>query len=268
MSNRSVYTMGYWHSRAFESRAIRPIAASMCGLDTTCVRCLETGASERFGIRRAIGLLRSFSRVTTSLARLVDAHDSFARVKLRVGAVYRDAALTYRACATRVVGTAAVILVPITGVQVVLADVGPSRRTSRRVGAGSLRGCPRGAQWRGSFAATFCAGSWTARWVLFGDKARSAAWPRSSASCRSGARFEPSSCISRGGDRDPRSRGSLPRRDSTVLDRRPGHGDRGSLSPGHLRPELPPGSPKLLARRDDHVGGAAGRIDHRRSLAD
>jgi hypothetical protein len=98
--------------------------------------------------------------VTTSLIRLVAPHDrpSAARVKLNVGAVYRDAALTYRTKATRVVGTAAIILVPITAVQVVLADVGH-------------RGEPRAAWAKvlyvvvlvalagaGAFAATFYAG--------------------------------------------------------------------------------------------------------------
>lgn len=38
--------------------------------------------------------------------------------------MYRDAVLTYRARAGRVVGTATIILVPITAVQVVLADFG------------------------------------------------------------------------------------------------------------------------------------------------
>lgn len=38
--------------------------------------------------------------------------------------MYRDAALTYRTRAGRVVGTAAIILVPITAAQVVLAEVG------------------------------------------------------------------------------------------------------------------------------------------------
>lgn len=45
-------------------------------------------------------------------------------MKLRVGAVYRDAALTYRTRPARVLGTATIIFVPITSVQVVLADLG------------------------------------------------------------------------------------------------------------------------------------------------
>jgi hypothetical protein len=49
---------------------------------------------------------------------------SSARVKLNVGAVYRDAARTYRTRARRVIGIAVIILAPITAVQVVVADIG------------------------------------------------------------------------------------------------------------------------------------------------
>jgi hypothetical protein len=49
---------------------------------------------------------------------------SSAPVKLHIRAVYRDAALTYRTRATRVIGIAVIILVPITALQVVVADIG------------------------------------------------------------------------------------------------------------------------------------------------
>jgi hypothetical protein len=74
----------------------------------------------------ASGIDKPLWSTPISLTRLVDGPDvpSSARVKLNIGAVYRDAALTYRTRATRVIGTAVIILVPITALQVVVADVG------------------------------------------------------------------------------------------------------------------------------------------------
>ncbi len=49
---------------------------------------------------------------------------SRAHGKLGIVAVYRDAALTYRTRAGRVIGTATIIIVPVTAVQVVLTHLG------------------------------------------------------------------------------------------------------------------------------------------------
>jgi hypothetical protein len=83
---------------------------------------------------------------------------SHPRVRLRIGRVYRDALTVYWARLPRVVGTALLVLVPITALQVVLTDVGrpgpaPSSNVEVLVVVASLA-----LSGLGTFGTTFYAG--------------------------------------------------------------------------------------------------------------